>query len=119
DLEGADGLEVLQLEPDLGGRLVQAQPDERSTGRRAGDALARGLDVGGGNQKGTSAPTPRSRARRTMSSADARSSTAIPSDSNTVSSSSCSRPECMPASTSPSSALMWSGLTAPSDAAMM
>ena len=96
DLERADRLQVLELEPDLRRRVVDVEADERRADDRPRDALARRLDVGERDQKSTSTPTPRSRARRTTSSAEARSSTAIPSDSNTVSSSSCSRPGMHP-----------------------
>ena len=95
ELEGADRLQVLELEPDLGGR-VDLEPDERRADDGAGDSLAGALDLLERDQKSTSIPTPCSRARRTTSSADARSSTAIPSDLKTVSSSSCSRPGMHP-----------------------
>ena len=63
ELERGDGLEVLELEPDLGGS-VDAQPDERRAEDRAGDSLAGCLDLRERDQKGTSTPTPRSCARR-------------------------------------------------------
>ncbi len=105
-LEGADRLQVLELQPDLCRRVVELETHERSSDDRACDALTRRLDVRERDQKGTSTPMPCSLARRTTSSAEARSSTAMPSDLKTVSSSSCSRPGCPPTSTSPSSALM-------------
>ena len=76
----------------VGGRL--AGPLDR---RRAGSEVDLGAD--------RLARVPAS----TQSTAAARSSTASPSDLNTVSSSSGRRPGCVPASSSPSSARMWSG----------
>ncbi len=105
-LEGADRLHALELEPDLGRRLVEVEPDERCADDRRRDPRPRGLDLVERDQNSTSLPTPCSRARRTTSSADARSSTASPSDLKSVSSSSLARPGCVPTSTSPSSALM-------------
>ena len=109
DLERADRLQALELEPDLGRRLRHLQPDQRRAQHDVGDALARSLDVGERDQKSTSTPTPRSRARATQSCAAARSSTAIPIDLNTVSSSADRRPSTVPLSSSPSSPMMCSG----------
>ncbi len=105
-LEGADRLQALELEPDLRRGVVQVQADERRPDDGVRDPGSRPLDVLERDQNSTSLPTPCSRARRTTSSAAARSSTAIPSDLKSVSSSSRSRPGCVPTSTSPSSALM-------------
>jgi hypothetical protein len=44
DLERADRLEVLELEPDLR-RGVDVEPDERGADRGAGDRLPRQLDL--------------------------------------------------------------------------
>ena len=87
DLERADRLQVLELEPDLR-RPVDGEANERRADRGAGDRLAGALDLGERDQNSTSVPTPCSRALRTISSAAARSSTARPSDLKTVSSSS-------------------------------
>src|SRR5581483_2307274 len=86
ELERADRLQALELQPDLAPGHVDREPHERRADRVAGDALARALDLGERDQNGTSTPRPRSRARVAHSSAAARSSTAMPSDSNTVSS---------------------------------
>ena len=86
DLERADRLQVLELEPDLR-RPFDRETQERRPDRGAGDRLAGALDLGERNQNSTSVPTPCSRALRTISSAAARSSTARPSDLKTVSSS--------------------------------
>ena len=91
DLEGADRLQVLELEPDLC-RRVHLQTDERRADRGAGDRLPCALDLGEADQNSTSVPTPCSFALRTTSSAAARSSTPRPSDLNTVSSSGSVRP---------------------------
>jgi hypothetical protein len=44
DLERADGLEVLALEPDLARRIVHVQSKERRPDDRAGDGFARGAN---------------------------------------------------------------------------
>ena len=44
-LERADRLQVLELQPDLRRRVLDVQPDERRADRRSGDASARGADV--------------------------------------------------------------------------
>src|SRR5581483_11619001 len=114
DLEGADRLEVLELQPDVGLR----QPEERRPHGGVADRLARRLDLGERDQKSTVVPRPVSYARRIRYSAAARSSIARPSDSKTVSSSGDVRPGARPASTSPSSALMWPSAIAPSCSAI-
>src|SRR5439155_8634045 len=83
DLEGADGLQALELEIDLAGG-VDDQADDRDAHGRARDAGARLLDRLERDQKATVVPAPVSRARRARYSAAYRSSTAIPSDSKTV-----------------------------------
>jgi hypothetical protein len=65
DLERRDRLEVLELQPDVG----VGQPDERRAHRRAGDPLARALDLGERDQNSTVVPVPVSAARRTRYSA--------------------------------------------------
>jgi hypothetical protein len=60
-LERADRLQVLELEVDLAVAVV-AQPDERRAQDAARQALARGLDLGERDQKGTAEPTPSARA---------------------------------------------------------
>jgi hypothetical protein len=63
DLEGADRLEVLELEVDLGRRVVHREADERRAHGGAGDCLARAADVRERDQSSTSVPAPLSRAR--------------------------------------------------------
>ena len=63
-LEGADRLEVLELEVDLRRGLVELEADERSADDRAGQALAGGLDLGQRDHSSTSVPAPSSSARR-------------------------------------------------------
>src|SRR5262249_17898306 len=108
DLERADRLEVLQLEVDLGGGILDAQPQQRGPDRRARDPLARRLDRGKLDHSSTSVPRPCARAAATAVSAAARSSTAMPSERNSVSSRSSRRPAAVPVRTSPSSARMCS-----------
>src|SRR5262249_37537304 len=83
DLEGADRLQALELQPHLAVCDVDRELHERRPDRVARDHLAGTLDLRERDQNSTSTPTPRSRARVTTSSADARSSTAIPSDLKT------------------------------------
>ena len=92
DLERADRLQALELEPDLRVGHVDLQADERRLDRGACDHLAGAADLRKRDQSWTSVPMPRSRARATQISAAARSSTAIPSDLNTVNSSLLRRP---------------------------
>src|SRR5262249_58947005 len=108
DLERADRLEVLELEVDLGGGILDTQPHQRGPDRGARDPLARRLDRGQLDHSPTSVPRPCARAAATAVSAAARSSTAMPSERNNVSSPSSRRPGAVPASTSPSSARMCS-----------
>ncbi len=105
ELERADGLQALELEPDLARRL-DVEPDERARGDDVRGHRACALDRFEGDQNGTSSPTPCALARSTQSAAAARSSTASPSDLNTVSSVSSRRPACVPTRSSPSSARM-------------
>ena len=60
DLERADRLQVLELEPDLGsrGNLRPVQAYERRAQGNVGDRLARALDLGERDQSSTSVPTP-------------------------------------------------------------
>ena len=85
---------------------VSGDADERRAHGGAGDPVASGLDLRERDQNSSVVPLPVSPARRIRYSAEARSSIARPSDSNTVTSSGDVRPGAMPASTSPSSALM-------------
>ena len=111
DLERADRLQALELEPDLARPALR--PWSRTSGVRTATPaiVSRGaLDLGRAGSEVDLGRRRRARARgATQSSAAARSSTARPSDLNTVSSSSARRPGCTPTSSSPSSALMWSG----------
>ena len=96
DLERVDGLERLELEVDLGGRAVEVQADERRAHREVGHPLAGGADLVQGDHSSTSVPRPCRRATLTATCAAARSSTPMPSERNSVSSSSLSRPGWLP-----------------------
>ena len=109
NLERADRLEQLELAPDLGRGVLGRKAHERRAQRRARDPLARGLDLVDRDHSSRLHAGARARARATASSAAARSSTAIPSERNTVSAPSPLRPGRSPISTSPSSATTWSG----------
>src|SRR5262245_37878184 len=63
-LEGADRLEVLELEVDLRRRVLELEADERRADDRAGQALAGSFDLGQRDHKATAVPTPSSSARR-------------------------------------------------------
>ena len=103
DLERADRLQVLELQPDV--RVRQA--DERSAHGRARDALPRPLDLGERDQNSTvvprPSPAPAARGTRRRRGPRPRG----PATRRRVISSSELRPAAAPASTSPSSALMW------------
>jgi hypothetical protein len=62
DLEGADGLEVLELEVDLC-RPVEVEAEERRADGGADEQPAGALDLREGDQNETSTPAPASRAR--------------------------------------------------------
>jgi len=63
-LEGADRLQVLELEIDLGGRVLDLEPDERCADNGSRDALPSGFDLGERDQSSTSLPMPCSTACR-------------------------------------------------------
>jgi hypothetical protein len=63
-LEGADRLEVLELEVDLGRPVGELESNERRADDRAGEAIACGFDVGQPDHSSTSTPAPSSSARR-------------------------------------------------------
>ncbi len=65
DLERADGLQGLELEIDLGRRVVDGQAHERGAHDEVGDPLAGGLDVGQRDHSATSTPRRRRRAPAT------------------------------------------------------
>src|SRR5581483_4749541 len=104
DLERADRLHALELRPQLARRLGCLQPDERRPHGSAGDRLPGTADGVERDQNSTVSPRPVSRARRTRYSAANRSSTATPSERNTVSSFGDVRPGRWPTTISPSSA---------------
>jgi hypothetical protein len=64
ELERADRLQALELEPDLRRRIVDVQPYERRARDGVREPVAGALDVVDRDQKSTSVPTDRSRARR-------------------------------------------------------
>jgi hypothetical protein len=63
-LEGTDRLKVLELEEDLGGRVVDLEPDERRSEDAFLESLAGSFDLGEGDHSSTSVPIPCSCARR-------------------------------------------------------
>ena len=63
-LEGADRLQVLELEVDLRRSVLELEPHERRADDRPGEALAGGFDLGQSDHSSTSVPTPSSSARR-------------------------------------------------------
>src|SRR5439155_10258172 len=100
DLERPHGLQELELEPDL--RIgVDVEPYEGRSHRQPLEHSPRALDLCHLDHSGTTAPTPSSSARLTTCSAAARSSTASPSDLNTVISSGVLRPCAVPSRSSP------------------
>src|SRR5205809_2178288 len=118
DFEGPDGLQVLELQEDLSRRIPYIQAHKRGSNGGAGDQLAGSTNILERQRHRlhifTVWPVPVCRARRTTYAADATSSTASPSDLNSVSSRADRRPGFFPVRTSPSSACTWSPLTAPS-----
>ena len=128
-LEGADRLQVLQLEPDLAWRAVvverHMQAHQRCAHRRAPHTLTRRLDVGQ-REIGERAVAHRVPPRCTVTPrpvacacvytycAAAISSMAMPSDLNSVISVGLPRPGRTPRRTSPSSPTMWASVIAPS-----
>jgi hypothetical protein len=63
-LEGADRLEVLELEVDLRRRVFDLEPDERGADDGSGQALPGRFDLGERDHSSTSVPTPCSTACR-------------------------------------------------------
>src|SRR5262249_34686129 len=108
ELEGADRLEVLQLQVDRAVR-VGLQAEQRRVQDPSREPPAGRADVVERDHQGTAVPRPDSRARADTSSAAPRASGPTPSDLKTVSSSGERRPSRSPIRTSPSSARMWSG----------
>src|SRR5207237_10219332 len=109
DLERADRLERLELQPDLGRCAVDVEPNERRPHRGSRNPLPRPLDLCERDQNSTVVPVAVSCARRTRYSAAYRSSTAIPSDRKTVSSSDALRPAARPLATWPSATAIQPG----------
>jgi hypothetical protein len=64
ELERADRLQALELEPDFRRRIVDVKPNERRLCDGVREPVPRALDVVERDQNSTSVPTPRSRARR-------------------------------------------------------
>jgi hypothetical protein len=63
-LKAPDRLEVLELEVDLSGSVLELEPDERRANDVSRETLAGGLDLGERDHSSTSVPMPCSRARR-------------------------------------------------------
>src|SRR5207247_11432181 len=118
DLEGPDGLQVLELEDDVSRRIPHVQAQQGGSNGGAGDQLAGSTNIVERQRHRlhifTVWPVCVSLARRTTYAADATSSTASPNDLNSVSSRGDRRPGFFPVRTSPSSACTWSFLPAPS-----
>src|SRR5438067_13333124 len=108
DLEGPNWLQVLELEEDLSRSIPHVQPHQWRSDGGTGDQLAGSTNVLERKRHRlhifTVWPVPVSRARRTTYAADATSSTASPSDLNSVSSRGDRLPGFLPMRTSPSSA---------------